>query len=124
MIIHANDTDIIVMSVYYVCTLLKDLPELCVRTAPDNYLPIHDICAALGPAQCHALPFLHSLSGRDATRYPYFTGKNVWVNKTTDISALGNFVHEGHAHITADVINQASEHVIAVYTNKEDAFEG
>ena len=71
IIIHANDTDIIVMCVYYACTLLSNLSELCVRTAPDNYLPIHEMCAALGPARCRALPFFHSLSGRDTTSYPY-----------------------------------------------------
>ena len=98
IIIHANDTYIIVMCVYYACTLLSNLTELWVRTAPENYLTIHEMCAALGPARCRALPFLHSLSGRDTTSYPYFTGKKMWVNrsKTTDVSALGNFAEQDH----------------------------
>ena len=126
IIIHANDTDIIVTCVYYACTLLSNLSELWVRTAPDNYLPIHEMCAALGPARCRALPFLHSLSGRDTTSYPYFTGKKMWVNrsKTTDVSALGNFAEQDHTHLTADVINQARNLMIAVYNKKDDAFEG
>ena len=104
MIIHANDT---VICVYYASTLLKDLPELLVRklrTAPDNYLPIHEMCAAQGPAQCHSLPFLHSLSGRDTTSYSCFTGKKVWLNcsETTDISALENFATEDQDHITLE----------------------
>ena len=50
----------------------------------------------------------------------------MWKNrsKTTDISALGNFADQDHAHITAGVINQARELVISVYINKDDAFEG
>ena len=128
VIIHANDTDIIVICVYYAATLLKDLPELWVRTARDCYLPIHEIAAALGPANSRGLPFIHSLSGRDITSYPYFTGKKAWLNssKTTDISALEDFADEdqGPTQITADVINQAKELVVAVYTNKGDNFEG
>ena len=126
IIIHANDTDVIVMCVYYACTLLSNLSELWVRTAPDNYLPIHEMCAARGPARCRALPFLYSLSGRDTTSYPYFTGKKMWVNrsKTTDVSALGTFAEQDHTHLTSDVINQARNPVIAVYTKKDDAYEG
>ena len=70
IIIHANDTDIVVICVYYASKLLRDLPELWVRTARDSYLPIHGIAAALGPASCRALPFIHSLSGRYTTSYP------------------------------------------------------
>uniref|UniRef100_UPI00358F0481 E3 ubiquitin-protein ligase XIAP-like n=1 Tax=Myxine glutinosa TaxID=7769 RepID=UPI00358F0481 len=105
VIIHANDIDVIVKCVYYAATLLKYLPELS-----------------------RGLPFIHSLSGRGITSYPYFTGKKVWLNrsKTTDISALEDFADEdqGPARITADVINQAKELVVAVYTNKGDNFEG
>ena len=75
VIICANDTDIITTCVYYAANLLKDLPELWVRTERKNYLPIHSIATALRPAHCRALPFIHSLSGRDTTSYPYFTGK-------------------------------------------------
>ena len=129
IIIHANDTYIILMCVYYTCTLLSSLSELWVRTAPDNYLSIHEMCAALGPAaRCRALPFLHSLSGRDTTSYPYFTGKKMWVNrsKTTDVSALGNFAEQEHTHLTADVVNQARNLMIAVRktTRSKDPISG
>ena len=88
----------------------------------------HEIVAALGPASSRGLPFIHSLSERDITSYPYLTGKVVWGNrsKTTDISALEDFADEDQspARITADVINQAKELVVTVYTNKGDNFEG
>ena len=40
------------------------------------------------------------------------------------VSALGNFAEEDHTHLTADVINQTRNLMIAVYTKKDDAFEG
>lgn len=61
VIIHANDTDVIITCVYYAATLLRDLPELWVRTARDSYLPIHEIAAVLDPAKSRALPFIQSL---------------------------------------------------------------
>ena len=110
VIIYANDTDIITTCVYYAATLLKDLPELWVWTEHENYLPIHSIATALGPAQCRALPFIHSLSGCDTTSYPYFIGKKIWLNrsKATDIPALEAFgdPDEGQPCITPEVISQ------------------
>ena len=38
VIIHANDTDIIVAYIYYAATLLRDLPEMWVRTAQSSYI--------------------------------------------------------------------------------------
>ena len=102
------DTDIVVICVYYASTLLRDLPELWVRTARDSYLPIHGIAAALGPASCRALPFIHSLSGRDTTSYPYFTGKKTCIKSSMqiDIPALEDFADgdQGPARITSQVV--------------------
>ena len=128
IIIHANDTDIVIICVYYASTLLRDLPELWVRTARDSYLPIHGITAALGPASCRALPFIHSLSGRDTTSYPYFTRKKTWIKSSMqiDIPALEDFADgdQGPARITSQVVKQAKELVVSVYANKGDMFEG
>ncbi len=82
---------------------------------------------ALGPSQCCALPFIHCLSGRDSTSYPYYiyTGKKTWMtaSKTIDISALQDFANDGQSFkITQDVTEQAQELFIAVYKNKSDDF--
>ena len=117
IIIHANDTDIVVICVYYASTFLRD-----------SYLPIHEIAAALGPAISRALPFIHSLSGRDNTSYPYFTGKKTWIKSSMqiDIPALEDFADgdQGPARITAEVVKQAKELVVSVYANNGDMFEG
>jgi hypothetical protein len=124
VIVHANDTDVIVMCIYYASTLLNDLEELWVRTGPDNYyLPIHQIAKSLGPAQCRALPFLHSLSGRDTTSYPYFTSKKGWfiTSKKIDTPALEDFAESDDLlALTDEVKNQARDLLIGVYTKRVD----
>ena len=76
VVIHTNDTDVIVMAIYYASTdKLSSLQELWICTEQNSYLPVHEITAALGPSLCYRLPFLHSLSGRDTTSYPYYTEK-------------------------------------------------
>ncbi len=118
VVIHANDTDVIAMCLYYGATHLSDLAELWVRTAQNAYLPIHEMVVALGPSQCCAMPFVHSLSGRDTTSYPYFTGKKGWFKSSMilDIPALEEFGENPTDAITDDVLNQARDLTIAVYT--------
>ena len=92
-------------------TYLSDLPELWVRTAQNAYLPIHDMVVALGHSQCCAMPFVHSLSGKDITSYPYFTGKNAWFKSSMklDIPALEEFGENPDDAITDDLLNQARD---------------
>ena len=77
IMVHANDT--YVTSFVYACKMQDQLPEVLVRSGPDSYLPIHLIAQSLGETICLALPFIHSLSGRDITIYPYFTSKKGWL---------------------------------------------
>ena len=81
------------MCMYYAENHLKDLPEFWVRTSQEVCPPIHELAGALGISQCLTLPFIHSLSGRDTTSYPYFIGRKAWLasNKkmeTTDLEKL------------------------------------
>ena len=126
VVIHANDTDIITTCLYYGATHLSDLTELWVRTAQNAYLPIHEMVVALGPSQCCAMPFIHSLSGRDTTSYPYFTGKKAWFKSSMslDIPALEEFGENPADAITDYLLNQARDLTITVYTSKADHFEG
>ena len=45
-VVHATDTDIIILSKYYYCCLAS-LQELWVQTKPDRFLPIHELVASL-----------------------------------------------------------------------------
>jgi len=72
IIVHADESDVIDLCIYYAATLLSGLKELWMRTEHDKYLPIHDIANALGPAQCKLL--INIVSGRDTTSSPQYTG--------------------------------------------------
>ena len=48
VIVHANDTDVIVICIYYACKMQDQLPEVWVRSGPDSYVPIHLIVQSLG----------------------------------------------------------------------------
>jgi len=67
------------------------------KSVNETYLPVHQMAKALGPSKCRTLPFIHSLSGRDMTSYPFFTGKKMWLNcsYTSDIPELERFGEEG-----------------------------
>lgn len=47
IIIHANDTDVIVLCIYC-CGTVPALKQIWVRTDPDTFLPVHDIVTSLG----------------------------------------------------------------------------
>ena len=125
IIIMSNDTDVIVMLIYYGNTLLKCVPELWINSALDTYLPIHEIVNSLGPQQCRVLPFIHSISGRDTTSFPYNTGKKAWLvaSGNTDVSALVALGEETN-DVTEEVTNQARQLVLEVYSRKQDDFSG
>ena len=121
IVIYANDTDVVVMAVYYYKTKLQELglEELWMKTQQDSYLPIHQIATALDADLCRALPLIHSLSGRDITSYPFFTGKTTWLqrSKTVPLDHLANFAEaDGNYSLTGDVIDQARQLFIAVYS--------
>ena len=106
-----------------VCTLLKDVCELWVNSGPETFVPIHDIVSCLGPQKCRLLPFLHSISGRDTTSFPYNTGKKAWLveSENTDVSALAA-VGEETNDVTDDVISQARQLCLGGYSGEKDDF--
>lgn len=52
IIIHANDTDVIVRAIFYMGTLLSELPEFWIRTEKNKYIQIHEVFKALGEKRC------------------------------------------------------------------------
>ena len=124
VVIHANDTGVIIMCLYHAATHLQDLPELWVRTEQSAYLPIHDMVSELGLAQCRALPFIHSLSGRDTTSYPFFTGKKAWFKTSMQLvlPALQEFGVSSYS-LSDEVRHQARDLTIGVYASKADHSE-
>ena len=93
IIIFSSDTDVIVSCIYYASTLLRDLPQIWVQTNMVTLIPVHEMAAALWPSRCKALPFIHSISGRDTTSFPFFTGKKNWImaSKTLNLTSIEAF---------------------------------
>ena len=80
-VVHATDTDIIILSMYYYCCLAS-VQELWVQTKPDRFLPIHELMASLsGKYMKHQeeltaiLLCVYVLSGCDTVSYPFRRGK-------------------------------------------------
>lgn len=128
IVIHGNDTDIIVLALYYYVAFLRDLPlqELWIRTEVDSYLPLHKIANALDADLCHALPLIHSISGRDTTSYPYFTGKKAWIQKSKEVE-FNDAAHyaENDFVITEKVREQTRQLFLSVYSaaGQDDTFK-
>ena len=59
IIVHSSDTDVFVLCIYYFSTSLQDLPELWIRTDPDNYLPVHEKAKShlVSVEYCHLFTF-------------------------------------------------------------------
>ncbi|KAF3852347.1 hypothetical protein F7725_005702 [Dissostichus mawsoni] len=91
-----------------------------VRTGQNAYLPIHEMVVALGPSQCCAMPFIHSLSGRDTTKgMVQEQHESLWTYLQSE-----EFGENPADAITDDLLNQARDLTITVYTSKADHFEG
>lgn len=121
VIVHANDTDVIVLCIYYAATHLQDLPEFWVRVSPKEYLPIHSLANVLGVNQCKALPMIHSLSGRDTTSFPYFTSKKAWFisSRECPTGSLAEFAEDDdHREMADEICSQARDLTITVYSKK------
>ena len=52
IVIYANDTDVIVLAIYYASKHRDILQEQWVRNAPQSFLPIHEIAQKLGTSLC------------------------------------------------------------------------
>ena len=114
IIVHANDTDVIV--IYYACKMQDQLPEVWVRYGPYNYLPKHLIAQSLGETICLALPFIHSLNGRNITSYPYFTGKKGWLLASCklDIQAMSDYGETQDLDLPDELMRQLTRLTISV----------
>ena len=116
VVVHASDTDVIVICIYYAFKMQDQLSEVWVRSGSDNYLPIHLIAQSLGDTVSLALPFIHSLSGRDITSYPYFTSKKGWLSASCklDIHALADYGETENLTLSDDLLRQATRLAVAV----------
>ena len=116
MIVHANDTDVIVICIYYTCKLQDQLPEVWVRSGPDSYLPMHLNAQSWEETMCLALPFIHRFSGRDITSNPYFTSKKGWLLASCklDIQALADYGETQDLGLPDELMGQVTRLAVSV----------
>ncbi len=116
VILCANDTNVVVLSISYYKTLLQDLglKELWMKlkqTPTYQYMrqPVNLTRSCVVHFRSYTV-----LSGRDTTSYPYFTGKKVWLrkSKTVPLDDLANFAEDGDFNLSYDIVNQARQLVI------------
>ncbi len=118
IVVYANDTDVIVMCIYY--TLKYNIPEMWVRTEPGLYLPVHELVRKLSEEDINLLPFLHALSGKDDTSYLANIGKSkMWkAHKEVDCSPLACYANEApydELDIPEALTEQAKKVVLFAY---------
>ena len=125
LIVHCSDTDVIIPLTYFTSKrLLLNYREIWVRTSACNYMPVHELLLvkALSPLICMALPFVHSLSGRDTTSYTTSHSEKSWflACTKTDITALARYAEDENYTLTEEVIAQARKLLITVYGRASD----
>ena len=105
----------IVICIYYACKMQDQLSEVWVRSGPDSY-PIHMIAQSLGETIYLTLPFIHSLSGRDFTSYPYFISKKGWLlaNCKLDIQVLADYGETQDLGLPDELMRQVTRLAVAV----------
>lgn len=110
VVVHSNDTDVIVMCIYY-ASKCDSITELWVRTDSNVYLPIHEIADKLGSVDCAFLPFFHALTGKDDTSFIYGLGKKkMWkAHKSIDCSSLSQF---SESPFESEVMPEVSQNIV------------
>jgi len=118
----ANDTDVIVMLVYYSQTLLKDT-EIWVQKDSNQFIPIHEIAGALGPGHCNLQPFLHAFSGKDDTCFLYGIGKAKFqkASRELDCSILESYGDNDNDEKPNELLyNNARNLLMMAYGGKDE----
>ena len=93
IVIHANDTDVVVLLLYLVPSLHQiGLKEIWMNVSVDSCWPIPILANRLDDQLSKVLPFINSSGERDTASYTYFQGKQKWFCHTikANISALTN----------------------------------
>ena len=84
VVTRANDTDIVVIYIFFFRQLATfGLSELFMQMNDQYFIPIHTLSQSFTETKSTMLPLLHALSGCDTTSYIYGQGKKTVLAKTT-----------------------------------------
>ncbi len=130
IIIHASDTDIVVIGLYmyrHLCEI--GLSELFVRFKA-GFIPIHVLAGHLTENEQDMLPLVHALSGCDTNGFVYGKGKRMFMKavveteKASELASLCNSMKDTIAEETVSktcsVATKLFEHLYAKGDNFDD----
>ena len=89
--IYANDTYIVIPSLYFIKRLSDDGVQEFWIAFHDCFIPIHKIAHVLEFSEMSTLPFLHAVSGCDTTSYIYLKGKKTFLSAIEKIRFFNSF---------------------------------
>ena len=75
VVIRSPDTDVLVLAVNYLPKMANtvkmwlETDTINSTTDKRRFVPVHSICAAVGPQFCNVLPAVHSLTGCDSVSF-------------------------------------------------------
>ena len=127
-VLHATDTDVIILAMYYF-SRLPSLQELWVQTKPDRYLPVHSLVAVLSTKYqkeprdlTSTLLCAYVLSGCDTVSYPFKRGKkkaaSVAINMVGSLPNLSAYGDDGIFELTENIRSEATLFFTALYGKK------
>lgn len=126
IIVKSDDTDVLVILLYYRSINLLDTlvymhaGHTTQFTQRECFIPINAIVDKIGANLCQNLPAVHAITGCDSTSSLYKVGKNVAYTKLAGFvkdDPLG-LVDFGLTNNVDDDISSARKYVLSVYSNK------
>ena len=128
VVVHATDTDIIILCMYFF-SRLPTIQELWIQLKPDSYLPVHILVDNLArkykkPARIlmSTLLSVYVLSGCDTVSYPFKRGKKkaatVGIDMAGSLQHLSSYGDDGAFEVTDEIVSDATHFFTALYGRK------
>lgn len=94
VVVYANDTDILVLLLYYWQKYVFQNFELCLHTTSNEYIAVHDMANSLGE-KCQVLPYMHAFTRSDVTIYMYGVRRGKVFKAISKVLSTMHLLHNG-----------------------------
>jgi hypothetical protein len=124
IIIRCDDTDVLVLLIYYWSKGLLS-PEVYMHAghsqklvSSERYISVHEIATPLGPDMCGCLPAMHAITGCDTTCAMYRIGKRTAYSTLSKNIDILNNLQQFHTTDTEACIESARQLVLLMLGKK------
>jgi hypothetical protein len=128
LLVKANDTDVVVIGIYVMPTLLElGLQKLWISFGQGTslrWIPVHEIVSQIGPEKTHGMPFFHAFTGCDLVSAFRGKGKkSAWQtwNVFTDVSTTFAKLTEQPTEFDEDDMHKLERFVVVMYDRSSEA---